>query len=138
MVEKTFAIIKPDAVAQGLTGQILSVIELNKFTISRMEKIHATKEQAEEFYGVHKERPFFQELVASVTHGPIIVMVLEKENAIVDWRELMGATDPQKARVGTIRKMFGASITANATHGSDAPETAQVEIAFFFPQMHVR
>lgn len=134
MIEKTFAIIKPDAVAQGHTGDIISMIERNGFTISRMEKIHATKSQAEQFYAVHKERPFFQELTTSISSGPIVVMMLEKENAIADWRELMGATNPQQARVGTIRRMFASSITANATHGSDAPETAQVELAFFFPQ----
>lgn len=134
MIEQTLAIIKPDAVAQGHTGDIVSIIERNGFIIRRMEKIHATKAQAEQFYAVHKERPFFGELTSSISSGPIVVMMLEKENAIADWRELMGATNPQQARVGTIRKMFATSITANATHGSDAPETAKVELGFFFPQ----
>lgn len=133
MVEKTLAIIKPDAVSQGHTGNILALIELNGFTISRMEKIHATKQQAEQFYAVHTGKPFFEELTNSMSSGPIVVIMLEKENAIADWRELMGATNPQQARVGTIRKMFASSITANATHGSDAPETAKVELEFFFP-----
>lgn len=133
MIEKTLAIIKPDAIAQGHTGDILLMIERNGFTISRMEKIHATKNQTEQFYAIHKGKPFFEELTTSIASGPIIIMMLEKENAIADWRELMGATNPQQARVGTIRKMFASSITANATHGSDSPETAKVELAFFFP-----
>lgn len=135
MVEKTLAIIKPDAVAEGLTGPITSVIELNKFTIIRMQKMSLSRQQAEQFYAVHKERPFYQELVEGMIKGPVIVMALEAENGILGWRELMGATDPKKAALGTIRKMFGKDIGSNATHGSDAAETAKVELKFFFPDL---
>lgn len=135
MVERTLAIIKPDAVALGQSGMIISIIELNKFSIAGMKKVHLSKTEAEKFYAVHKERPFYGELVESMAKGPVIVMVLEKENAIKDWRDLMGATNPTAAAIGTIRKMFGISIGSNTTHGSDAPETAQVEVPFFFPNM---
>ncbi len=135
MVEKTLAIIKPDAVAEGHSGLIIVLIELNKFTIIRMQKLHLTEQQAEHFYEVHKERPFFKELVDGMTKGPVIVMALERENGILGWRELMGATDPEKAALGTIRKMFGKDIGSNATHGSDAPETAQQELTFFFSDL---
>lgn len=134
-MEKTFAIIKPDAVAAHHTGMIISLIELNKFTIKGMRKVHLTRAQAEEFYAVHKERSFFGELVEYMISGPVVVMALEKENAIQEWRDLMGATNPAKAAPGTIRKMFGTSIGNNATHGSDAPETAAVEVKFFFPEL---
>lgn len=136
MAEKTFAIIKPDATAAGHSGQIINIIELNKFSIIRMQKMQLTKEQAEKFYAVHKERSFFRELVDYMISGPVIVMALEKENAIQEWRDLMGATDPKKAGAGTIRRMFGTSIGNNATHGSDAPETAKVELKFFFPELN--
>lgn len=136
MMQKTFAMIKPDAVAAKNAGKIIDVIEKNGFTILRMEKIQLSKEKAAEFYAVHKERPFFGELVEFVTSGPVIVMALEKENGVLAWRDLMGATDPLKAAEGTIRKMFGKNIGNNATHGSDAPETAQVELGLFFPHLN--
>ena len=135
MLEKTFAIIKPDAVANGDSGDIISLIERNKFTILRMEKKQLSKEQAEQFYAVHKERPFFGELVEGMIKGPVIVMALEKEDGIKGWRDLMGATNPEDAALGTMRKMFGTDIGSNATHGSDAPETAKAELAFFFPDL---
>ena len=135
MVERTFAIIKPDAIAAGYTGDIIKIIELNKFTIVRMQKLHLSGHQAEQFYAVHKQRPFFTELVEYMISGPVIVMALEKPNAIQEWRDLMGATDPKKAAPGTIRRMFGTSVGSNATHGSDAQETARQELAFFFPDL---
>jgi nucleoside-diphosphate kinase len=135
MLEKTLAIIKPDAVALGQAGMIISLIELNKFAIIAMKKVQLTKAEAEQFYIVHKERPFYGELVESMAKGHVIVMVLEKDNAIKDWRDLMGATNPATAAVGTIRKMFGISIGSNATHGSDGIETAQIEVPFFFPKL---
>lgn len=135
MIEKTLAIIKPDTVALGQSGMIISLIELNEFSIIGMKKVQLSKAEAEKFYAVHKERPFYGELVESMAKGPVIVMVLEKENAIKDWRDLMGATNPATAAVGTIRKMFGISIGSNATHGSDAQQTAQVEVPFFFPNL---
>lgn len=134
-MERTFAIIKPDAVAAGNSGAIITTIERNGFTIRGMRKIHMTREVAENFYGVHKERPFFGELVSFITSGPCIVLALEKENAIADWRELMGATNPAKAAMGTIRRMYGANIGSNAAHGSDAPETAHFELGLFFPEL---
>jgi nucleoside-diphosphate kinase len=135
MFEKTFAMIKPDAVQAKNAGAIIEIIERNGFSIIAMEKLHITKATAQKFYAVHKERPFFGELVSFVTSGPVIVMALERENAVQEWRTLMGATDPHKATVGTIRKMFGTSIGSNATHGSDAPETAAQELALFFPAL---
>jgi nucleoside-diphosphate kinase len=135
MMQKTFAMIKPDAVAAKNAGKIIDIIEKNGFNIVRMEKVQLTKEKAAEFYAVHKERPFFGELVEFVTSGPVIIMALEKENGIAAWRDLMGATDPLKAAEGTLRKMFGKNIGNNATHGSDAPETAQVELGLFFPNL---
>ncbi len=135
MLERTLAIIKPDAISHLDSGLIIQLIELNKFTIARMQKMQMTRQQAEQFYDVHKERPFFQELVDTMISGPVIVMALEKENAIADWRDLMGATDPTKAAPGTIRKMFGRHIGSNASHGSDAPETAKQEVSFFFPDL---
>ncbi|MCL4360813.1 nucleoside-diphosphate kinase [Candidatus Dependentiae bacterium] len=135
MVERTLAIIKPDAVQAKHSGMIINLIELNKFSIVRMEKINLSKERAEKFYEVHKERSFFQELVSYMTSGSVIVMALEKENAVKDWRDLVGATDPLKAAPGTIRKMFGTSIGNNATHGSDSIENAKVELKFFFPNL---
>lgn len=135
MREKTLAIIKPDAVAAKDSGFIIQLIELNKFDILGMKKMHLTQKQAEQFYLVHKERPFYGELVEGMIKGPVIVMALEREEGIKSWRELMGATDPGKASLGTMRKMFGTSIGSNATHGSDAPETAQEEVKFFFPEL---
>ena len=128
----TFGIIKPDAVRAGKTGAILQRITDAGFKLRAMKLIHMTKPEAEGFYAVHRERPFFQSLCAFMTQGPCIAMVLEADNAIQKWRDLMGATDPAKAAVGTIRKEFASSIEANAVHGSDAPETAAFEIAYFF------
>lgn len=134
-VERTFAIIKPDAVASGFTGDIVTLIERNGFSIIGMEKRSISKSEAENFYGIHKSKPFFGELVNYITSGPVVLLVLERENAIQEWRDLMGATDPKKASVGTLRKMFGVHIGSNATHGSDAPETAKQECALFFPNL---
>lgn len=131
-MERTFAIIKPDAVAKGQAGQILAMVEEAGFKIVGLKKTRLSKAQAEGFYAVHKERGFFSGLVAFMTEGPVIVMALEKENAIADWRKLMGATNPEKAEEGTIRKKFAENIERNCVHGSDAPETAAVEIPFFF------
>lgn len=132
MTEKTFAMIKPDAVKNKNIGKIITMIEQNSFKIQHMEKLQLTKEKARQFYAVHKERPFYQELVEFVISGPVIVMELEKESAIKAWRNLMGATDPTKADNDTIRKLFGTDIGSNAVHGSDAPETAQQELRLFF------
>lgn len=131
-MESTIAIIKPDAVASGDSGQIIQLIELNGFIIANMLKVQLEKEDAEAFYEVHKERPFFGELVDYMTSGPVIIMELVKENAIQEWRELMGATNPEQAKPGTIRRMFGMSIGSNAVHGSDSAATAEQEIDFFF------
>jgi len=135
MVEKTFAIIKPDVVKAKNSGKVIDLIEQNGFTIIGMKKLHMTKEKAEQFYDVHKEKPFFQELVDFISSGPVIVMALEKENAIADWRKLMGATNPEQAEEGTIRKLYGTNIGVNAVHGSDAPETAKIELGLFFPDL---
>lgn len=134
-MQRTFAMIKPDAVAAKNSGKIIDMIEKNGFTILGMKKVHLNKQTAQEFYAVHKERPFFGELVEFVTSGPVILLALEKENAILAWRDLMGATDPLKAQEGTIRKIFGKNIGNNAVHGSDAPETAHTELALFFPDI---
>jgi nucleoside-diphosphate kinase len=131
-IEQTFAIIKPDAVAAGHTGQILSMIEHAGFRLRGMKMTRLSKQQAEGFYEVHKEKGFFQGLVTFMTEGSVVVMVLERDNAIQEWRKLMGATNPEKADAGTIRKKFAKNIERNAVHGSDAPETAAVEIPFFF------
>ena len=132
-MERTFGILKPDAVASKYTGRIISRIEEEDFSIVEMKKMTLTKEQAESFYAVHKDKGFFTELVNFMTSGPVIVMVLEKENAILEWRKLMGATDPAEAEENTLRKLYAKNKGENATHGSDAPETAAQEIAFFFP-----
>ncbi len=131
-VQRTFGIIKPDAVAKGHTGNILAAIEKNGFKIVGLRRTQLSQAQAEAFYAVHKERPFYHGLVKFMTEGPVVVMVLEKENAVLAWRELMGATNPDKAAEGTIRKMYAENIERNASHGSDAPETAAQEIPFFF------
>ena len=131
-IEQTFAIIKPDAVAAGHTGQILSMIEHAGFHLRGMKMLRISKQQAEAFYEVHRERPFFPGLVQFMIEGPVVVMVLEREDAIKKWREIMGATNPEKASEGSIRKKFAKNIERNAVHGSDAPETAAVEIPFFF------
>lgn len=135
MVEKTFAMIKPDAVENKVVGKIITLIEDNGFDIVRMRKVVLNADKATEFYAVHKERPFFGELVEFVTSGPVIIMALEKENAIKAWRELMGATNPADAAPGTVRKLFATSIGNNAVHGSDAPETAKTELALMFPDL---
>jgi len=132
MIERTLAIIKPDAVAKGVAGQILSRIEQAGFTVLALRMIRMSYEDAAGFYAVHRERPFFKSLCTFMTQGPCIPMVLEADNAIQRWRDLMGATDPAQAAAGTLRKDFAASIEANAVHGSDAPETARFEIAYFF------
>jgi nucleoside-diphosphate kinase len=129
---QTFAIIKPDAVKRGLTGDIIKRIEASELKISAMRLMHLSRAQAERFYEVHKARPFYGTLCEYMSSGPVVVMVLEGDNAITRWRELMGATDPAKAKAGTIRKDFGQNIEQNAVHGSDAPETAAHEVAFFF------
>jgi nucleoside-diphosphate kinase len=129
----TLAIIKPDAVASHHVGGILSRIEREEFRIVALRMVHLTQRQAEGFYAVHRERPFFGDLTRFMSSGPCIPMVLEGAGAITRWREVMGATDPAKALAGTIRKEFGANVERNATHGSDAPETAAFEIGYFFP-----
>ncbi|MGZ9104596.1 MAG: nucleoside-diphosphate kinase [Rhodoplanes sp.] len=131
-VECTFSIIKPDATARNLTGAINAVIEAAGLRIVAQKRVRITRDQAETFYGVHRERPFFGELVDFMTSGPVVVQVLEGENAIVRYRDVMGATNPAKAAEGTIRKRYAQSIGENSVHGSDAPETAVKEIAQFF------
>jgi nucleoside-diphosphate kinase len=132
MLEQTLAIIKPDAIAAGNSGKIIDLIEKNGFEIIRMEKAMLDAEMAKEFYAVHKDRPFFNELITFITSGPVILMMLERDNAVKAWRDLMGETDPAKAAPGTIRKLFGASIGKNATHGSDSAATAEQELELFF------
>ncbi len=136
-IERTLSIIKPDAVAKNVIGKIYSRFETNGLKIVAAQMRHLSKAEAEGFYAVHKERPFFGALVEFMTSGPVMIQVLEGENAILKNRELMGATDPKKAEAGTIRADFAESIDANAVHGSDAPETAAVEIAYFFPTLAV-
>ena len=131
-VERTFSIIKPDATARNLTGAINAMIEQAGLRIVAQKRVRITREQAETFYGVHRERPFFGELVEFMTSGPVVVQVLQGENAIAKYRDIMGATDPAKAAPGTIRKELAESIEANSVHGSDSPENAAIEIAFFF------
>ncbi len=131
-MERTFAIIKPDAVARHLAGDILKRIEASGLRVVGLRLTQLSRADAESFYAVHKERPFYGSLCDYMTSGPVIVAVLAGEGAIKRWRDLMGATDPAKAAAGTIRKYFGQNVEQNATHGSDAPETAAQEIAFFF------
>ena len=133
MTERTLAIIKPDAVERHLAGRILHRIEDEGFQIRAMRRLHLSKQQAEGFYAVHRERPFFKSLTEFMASGPAVIVVLEAPDAIKRWRGLMGATDPAKADPGTLRKEFAQSIERNATHGSDAPETAAFEIGYFFP-----
>jgi nucleoside-diphosphate kinase len=135
--ERTFAIIKPDAVRARQAGAILARIEGAGFTIRAMRLTHLSKREAEGFYAVHRERPFFGSLTDFMSSGPCIVMALEASDAIKKWRGLMGATDPAKADAGTLRKEFGTSIEFNATHGSDAPETAAFELGYFFRGMEL-
>jgi nucleoside-diphosphate kinase len=132
MTERTLAIIKPDAVERRLAGKIIQRIEDEQFQIRAMRRLQLSTLQAEGFYAVHRQRPFFASLAAFMSSGPAIVLVLETPDAIKKWRTLMGATDPAKADPGTLRKEFGQSIERNATHGSDGPDTAAVEIGYFF------
>lgn len=136
-IERTLSIIKPDAVAKNVIGQIYSRFEGAGLKIIASKMVHLSRLEAEQFYGVHKERPFFKDLVDFMISGPVMIQVLQGEGAIAKNRDLMGATDPKKAEKGTIRADFADSIDANAVHGSDAPETAAVEVAFFFPGMQV-
>jgi nucleoside-diphosphate kinase len=131
--ERTLGIIKPDAVEQRKIGAILSMIEESGLDLIALRMMCLSRPQAEAFYAVHRERPFFGELVEFMSRGPVVAMVLEGDDAIQRWRKLMGATDPAKADEGTIRKRFGTNVGENASHGSDAPETARVEVGFFFP-----
>ncbi len=132
MAQRTFSIIKPDAVRKGYTGAILAEIDKAGFKIAAIRRQSISNEQAQGFYAVHKERPFFQDLCAFMSSGPLVLMVLEKDNAIADLRKLMGATNPANAEEGTIRKKFAGSIQENAIHGSDAEETAAFEIGYWF------
>ena len=131
-IQRTFSIIKPDATRRNLTGKINALLEAGGLKIVAQKRIHMTRAQAETFYGVHKERPFFKSLVDFMTSGPVVVQVLEGENAVARNREIMGATNPANAAAGTIRKDFAESIEANSVHGSDSPENAAIEIAYFF------
>jgi nucleoside-diphosphate kinase len=137
-METTFAIIKPDAVKARYTGKIIQRIEEAGFQIRAMRLRHLTQQEAEGFYAVHKERPFFASLTRFMSSGPVVVLALQAPDAIKKWRTLMGATDPAKADAGTLRKEFGGSIENNATHGSDAPETAAFELGYFFPGIELR
>ncbi len=136
-LERTFSIIKPDATRRNLTGKINAKLEEAGLRIIAQKRVRLTREQAEGFYAVHKERPFFNDLCTFMTSGPVVLQVLEGENAIARNREVMGATNPANAAAGTIRKEFAESIEANSVHGSDAPETAAVEIAYFFSQIEL-
>lgn len=137
MIQRTFSIIKPDATARSLEGKILAHIQGAGLNVVAMKKIRMTKEQAEGFYYVHKERPFFQSLIEFMTSGPVVCSILEGENAIETYRTIMGATNPADAAEGTIRKEFAENIEANSVHGSDAPETAQYEINYFFNNLEI-
>ncbi len=136
-IQRTLSIIKPDAVAKNVIGQIIARFEGAGLKVVAGRLVHLSAAEAGQFYAVHKERPFFKDLVEFMTSGPVFIQVLEGEDAIAKNRELMGATDPKKAEPGTIRADFAESIDANAVHGSDAPETAAVEVAFFFPGMNI-
>jgi nucleoside-diphosphate kinase len=137
MTNLTFGIIKPDAVRGGKTGSIIQRILDDGFKIRGLKLIHITRPQAEGFYAVHRERPFFSGLTEFMSSGPCVVMALEKENAVKSWRDLMGATDPAKADAGTLRKEFGGSLGENAVHGSDSDENAAIEIAYFFSRLEL-
>ena len=132
MLQRTLAIVKPDGVQKGVAGQVIARIEKEGFRIAAMRLHHLSRAEAEGFYAVHKERPFFKDLVGFMTSGPVVLICLERENAIAHWRDVMGATDPAKAAEGTIRKLFGTNIEKNTSHGSDAPETAAFELSWFF------
>jgi nucleoside-diphosphate kinase len=132
MLQRTLAIVKPDGVKNGVAGQVIARIEKEGFRIVAMRLHHLSRAEAEGFYAVHKERPFFSGLVAFMTSGPVVLMCLERDNAIAAWREIMGATDPAKAAAGTIRKLYATDIEKNVSHGSDAQETATFELGWFF------
>ncbi len=136
-MQRTLAIVKPDAVRRNLIGEIIRRIEASGLRIAAARFLHLTRTEAEGFYAVHRERPFFGSLTEFMSSGPVMVMVLEGDGAIARWRTLMGATDPAKADRGTIRKDLGSSVEQNATHGSDAPETARTEIAYFFSALDI-
>lgn len=136
-IEQTLSIVKPDAVGQNQIGNIIEYLERDGLSVVAAKMLQLTKEQAETFYAIHKERPFFGELIEFMTSGPVLIMVLEGENAITRNRQIMGPTDPAKAPAGTIRADFAMSIDRNAIHGSDSPETAKEEIAFFFKQSEI-
>jgi len=136
-IERTLSIIKPDAVRKNVVGEIISRFEKAGLAVAALKMVHLSREQAEGFYAVHKDKPFFGELVEYMISGPVVVQVLEGEDAIARNRELMGATDPRQAAPGTIRADFGTSIEANAVHGSDGPETAAWEIAYFFKENEI-
>lgn len=136
-IERTLSIIKPDATRRNITGEIIAMLEKAGLRIVAQKRMRLTRAQAEEFYAVHRERPFFESLVTFMTSGPVVVQVLEGENAIQRNRDIMGATDPAKAAEGTIRKRFAESIEANSVHGSDSPETAAREIRFFFSDIEI-
>lgn len=135
MIQETLAIIKPDGVARGLIGEVIRRIESHGLKVKAMKMVHLSKKEAEGFYAVHRERPFFGSLTSFMSEGPVVLMILSGENAIQVWRDLMGATDPAKSAPGTIRREFGLSIERNTTHGSDAPETAAFETSYFFSGM---
>ena len=137
MTERTFSIIKPDATARNLTGQINAVIEEAGLRIVAQRRIRMTQEEAEDFYEVHRERPFYGELVEMMTSGPVVVQVLEGNNAVAKYREIMGATNPAQAAEGTIRKRFAKSVGENSVHGSDSPDNAKIEIAQFFDEADI-
>lgn len=135
MIQETLAIIKPDGVARGLIGEVIRRIESHGLKVKAMKMVHLSKKEAEGFYAVHRERPFFGSLTSFMSEGPVVLMLLSGENAIQAWRDLMGATDPAKSAPGTIRREFGLSIERNTTHGSDSPETAAFETSYFFSKM---
>jgi nucleoside-diphosphate kinase len=132
MTERTLAIIKPDAVKKRVIGKIIQRIEDEGFEILAMKMLHLTKEEARQFYYVHKDKPFYESLTDFMSSGRVVVLLLERENAIKHWREVMGTTDPAQAKPGTLRRLFGFSVERNAVHGSDGPETAEYEMQFFF------
>ena len=136
-VERTLMLIKPDAVKKGVEGKIIAHVQEKGFKLVALKKLKLTKEQAKQFYIVHKERPFYDELCEFMSSGPIVAMVWEGENAIAEIRKIMGATDPAKAEEGTLRKLYGSNVGENAVHGSDSPESAEVEIPFFFSRLEI-
>jgi nucleoside-diphosphate kinase len=137
-LQRTLSIVKPDAMEAGKSGAIIARLQEEGFAIKAMRQLHLSREQAEGFYEVHRARPFFAELVAFMSRGPIVVMALERDEAIAKYRDVIGATDPAKAAAGTIRKLYGKNVGENAVHGSDGPDTAALEIGYFFPGYEVR